>query len=412
MRSPLVLCPLALCLSAVPAAAQDTWPQWRGPDRTATLPGADWPQSLAEDRLTVRWTRELGPSYSTPIVGPRRVYVTETADEKREVVRALDRATGEQVWETGWAGAMGVPFFAASNGSWIRSTPILDEDRLYVAGMKDRLVCLDAADGATVWQVDFPAKFGTPEPTFGFVCSPLVDGEFLYVQAGGGLVKLAKRSGEVVWRSLDDGGGMDGSAFSSPLMATLAGRRQLLVQARTRLVGVDPETGQELWSRDIPAFRGMNIVTPVVVGDDGVFTSSYGGGSVLLEISAAGDGFTVREAWKSKLQGYMSTPVLVGGHLYLHLRNQRFACLDAATGAEAWISRDTFGKYWSLATNGAEILALDEKDELLLLAADPGELRILDRRTLGDGTAWAHVAVAGDQVYVRELDRLVAYRWQ
>src|SRR6185369_8092553 len=100
---------------------------------------------------------------------------------------------------------------------------------------------------------------------------------------GGGFVKLIKKTGEVVWRTLEDGGGMYGSAFSSPILATIHGVTQILVQTRQNLAGVDPETGKVLWSHPVKADRGMNILTPTVVGNR-VFTSSYGGGSVLFEI--------------------------------------------------------------------------------------------------------------------------------
>ncbi len=131
------------------------------------------------------WRAELGPSYSGPIVSGDRVFTTETKDKKLEVVTAFDRITGRQIWRVQWEGAMTVPFFAKSNGDWIRSTPALDGDRLYVAGMRDVLVCLDAGNGNEVWRKDLAKELGTPLPDFGFVCSPLVDGEAVYVQAGG-----------------------------------------------------------------------------------------------------------------------------------------------------------------------------------------------------------------------------------
>jgi outer membrane protein assembly factor BamB len=118
---------------------------------------------------------------------------------------------------------MKTPFFSARNGSWVRSTPAFDGERLYVAGMRDILVCLDAKTGKEVWRIDFVKKFGTPLPSFGFVASPLVLGEHIYVQAAASFVKIEKRTGKVVWRTLKDAGGMWGGVFSSPYPATVAG---------------------------------------------------------------------------------------------------------------------------------------------------------------------------------------------
>ena len=171
---------------------------------------------------------------------------------------------------------MTVPFFAKSNGDWIRATPACDGERLFVAGMRDLLVCLDARTGQERWRFDFVKKLEAPVPDFGCVCSPLVDGDAVYVQAGASVVKLHKQTGELLWRSLKDQGGMWGSVFSSPIIATLGGQRQLVVQTREKLAGLTLETGEVLWSQPVEAFRGMNILTPVV-HEDTVFTSAYGG---------------------------------------------------------------------------------------------------------------------------------------
>lgn len=386
-----------------------TWPQWRGPTRDATLSAEPWPSTLQKDRLELTWRKALGPSYSGPIVASDRVFVTETADAEREVVRALDLADGQELWRAEWQGAMKVPFFAASNGSWIRATPAYDGNSLYVAGMKDVLVCLDAKSGSERWRVDFVQRLGSPKPAFGFVSSPLVLDDAVYVQAGASFMKLDKASGDIVWRSLQDAGGMWGSAFSSPTYAELHGEGQLLVQTRTRLAGVSPIDGAVLWSEEIPAFRGMNILTPCVIGD-AVFTSSYGGRSRLLRCSKGVEKWQVEEAWTSKVQGYMSSPVVSGNFIFLHLRNQRLVCLDARSGEVMWTTRP-FGKYWSMIRNGDKILALDQRGELLLIRANPQQFELLDRRKVGTDS-WAHVAACGNRIFIRDLEALAVYRWQ
>ena len=402
------------CCAAHPVAAADSgepalWPQWRGPQRDAQVERRAWPESLAQDHLQLRWRRELAPSYSGPIVGEHSVFVTETRDQRTEVVRCLDRATGEERWRAEWEGSLTVPFFAASNGSWIRSTPAYDGERLYVAGMRDVLVCLDARTGDRLWIVDFPQVLGSPLPDFGFVSSPLLHGDDLYVQAGGAFVKLNKLSGELVWRSLEDGGGMYGSAFSSPDLAVFQGVPQLLVQTRSKLAGVDPERGTVLWEREITAFRGMNILTPTVIGDS-VFVSSYGGRSLLLTPELREGAWDVQESWTNKAQGYMSSPVVIADHIYLHLRNQRFVCLDARTGDSLWTTTP-FGKYWSMVANGDRILALDQRGELLLIRANPSQFELIDRRQIAEDS-WAHLAVCGEELFVRELEAISAYEWK
>lgn len=386
------------------------WNQWRGPTRDGQWGGPPWPARLSDGSLRLLWRVPLDPSYSGPIVADDLVFTTATKDREWEVVHALDRKTGKERWSARWKGSMTVPFFAASNGSWIRSTPAHDGESLYVAGMRDVLVCLDARSGKERWRVDFMKQFKTPLPAFGFVSSPLVDGDAVYVQAGASVVKLDRRSGKVVWRALEDGGGMYGSAFSSPVLADLAGRRQLVAQTRESLAGIDPGSGAVLWKQKVPAFRGMNILTPVVVGD-ALFTSTYQNKSWLFKIAAAGGRYSVAEGWSNRAQGYMSTPVVIGGHVYLHLQNQRFTCINLETGARTWTSKP-FGKYWSLIAQGDRILALDQRGVLLLIRANPKKFELLDETKVSDEETWAHLAVFGNELYVRGLKSLSAYRWQ
>ena len=254
------------------AAEPETWTQWRGPGRDCQLSPRTWPTDLSEDRLRQSFRVALGDSYSGPIVTADRVFVTETV-EKNESVRALNRFTGDEIWQVTWPASMKVPFLAAANGSWIRSTPVFADGRLFVASMEDFMVALDADNGRELWRKDFRKEFGTKNQSFGFACSPLVDQGHLFVQTGAGLLKLSCETGDIVWRALAEDGGMMGGAFSSPIIAEVAGKRQLVAQSRSKLLGVSLQTGEELWSVEVPAFRGMNILTPTVIGNQ-IFTSS------------------------------------------------------------------------------------------------------------------------------------------
>ena len=397
-------------LLATPVLAGD-WPQWRGPARNGQFSGPSWPTKLDTNHLQKTWEVKLGPSYSGPVVTGQRVFTTETRDKKLEVVRAFDRQSGKALWQVEWPGALSVPFFAKANGDWIRATPACDGDSLFVAGIRDVLVCLDVRDGRERWRVDFVKEFDAPLPDFGFVSSPALDETAVYVQAGASLVKVAKRDGKVLWRTLKDGGGMWGSVFSSPTFATFHGQRQLVVQTRAKLAGVNPDTGDVLWEQPVEAFRGMNILTPVA-HDDMLFTSTYGGKTIGFKVSRSNDRYSVSQVWQHKAQGYMTTPVVVGGVAYTHLKSQRAMAIEVATGKELWTSSESFGKYWSLVANGDRILALDQRGVLLSLRANPAKLELLDQRKLTAAETWAHLAVSDDQLFVRELNALSVWQWR
>lgn len=400
--------PLFVIVTASLGVEPDSWNQWRGPARDSHAANGAWPETLS-GKLEPVWQQSLSPSYSGPIVCGDLVITTETVDKKYERVTAYQLRSGELVWTTQWQGSMAVPFFAAANGDWIRSTPACTNSHLVVMGMRDVLLDLDPKTGQQRWRVDFPAELGSPLPSFGAVCSPLIDGDAVYVQTGGGVVKLNLADGGVLWQALPNGGGMASSgAFSSPVIASIAGQRQLVVQTREKLCGVDLDSGQVLWQQPIEAFRGMNILTPLVIGDR-VFTSAHSGRAQLFEITRANDRWQIEEVWSQNTQAYMSSPLVIGDAIYLHLKNQRVSALAVEEGTIRWTSRP-FGKYWSMVTNGNRILALDSDGMLRLIEPSDRELRIIDQVKVADDS-WAHLAVQDDLVIVRDLNALKVFRW-
>jgi outer membrane protein assembly factor BamB len=410
---------LAVFMATAPNEAKSgesgVWGQWRGPSRDGKVAGTGWPERLSGEYLAAGWRTPLSPGYSGPIVSADAVFVTETKDKSTEIVRALDRRTGKEIWNVSWAGAISVPFYAKSRGDWIRSTPAYDGKTLYVAGMRDMLVALDARTGRERWRVDFVSKYQLAVPDFGLICSPLVDGEFVFIQAANSLIKLKKSTGEIVWRTFEGRPGIESEgSFSSPVVATIGGQRQIVVQSRDYLAGIDLTSGNILWKQPVPSFRGMNILTPTVFGDS-IFTSSYQNKSwsynVARSVASPSATYGVTEAWSTNAAGYMSTPVIIGGHAYLHLGNQRFTCIDLKTGERTWTSTP-FGKYVSLVAQGDRILGLDERGILLLIQADPKEFRLIDQRQVSDDETWAHLAVAGDELFIRELRAVSSFRWR
>lgn len=382
------------------------WQNWRGPNRDGMLAGAIWPESIDEKSLRFVWSKPFGDSYSGPVLTSNAVFTTESQSGK-ERVYSVDRTNGEIKWKYEWDGSMTVPFFAARNGSWIRSTPATDGKTLFVGGIRDVLVALDCDSGTERWRVDF-GKMAGKVPDFGMACSPLVDGDHIYIQAGKGVYKLKATDGSVVWNALGDNGDMMSSgAFSSPVIQTLNGKRQLIVQTRAKLAGLDLTTGNADWSHDVAAFRGMNILTPTT-WDNAIFTSSYGGRSLLLDVP---NNESTKVRWDNKIEGYMSSPVIIDHYVYMHMKNKRFACMDLLTGKELWTTKP-FGEYWSMVSNGKQILALDQTGQLRLIAHNPSEFQLVSERKVAEEETWAHLAVAGNQIAVRSQKKLMLLDWK
>jgi hypothetical protein len=195
------------------------------------------------------------------------------------------------------------------------------------------------------------------------------------------------------------------------VLVTLAGKRQLVVHHPKLLAGVGPESGEVLWSQTVPAFRAGNVVTPTPF-KDGVLTSAFAGRTILFNVARKGKGFEAAAAWDNKAQAYMSSPVVVGDHVYMHLRNQRFTCLDLKAGEECWVTERSFGQYWSMVARKDRILALDQNGTLRLIKADPKRFELIDERKISDDETWAHLAVCGDEMFIREQHAIAAYRWR
>jgi outer membrane protein assembly factor BamB len=103
---------------------------------------------------------------------------------------------------------------------------------------------------------------------------------------------------------------------------------------------------------------------------------------------------------------------VIDGYAYLHRRDKYVSCVEIKTGTEKWKSPEAYGEYWSMVANGKQILALDQRGILYLLQADPQKMQVIDQRRISDAETWAHVAVCGNEVFIRELNAVAAYRWQ
>ena len=233
----------------------------------------------------------------------------------------------------------------------------------------------------------------------------------LYVQAGGGLIKVDPQNGKLLWSSLISNDAMNQSPFGSPRVYTFGDSEQLVSLGRTALVGTSLDNGNTLWEQKVPAFRGMNILTPTFVGS-GILTATYGGKAHLFEPTLTDDeSWLVEEKWNHKFQGYMSSPVVVDQYAYLHGRSGRLVCLDIHSGEIKWTSTESLGKYCSMVTNGEKVLALSSNGKLRLLAASPEKYEVLDSIKISKGETWAHIGLADNQVFIRALNSLNVYQW-
>lgn len=412
-NAPIVALLVLTCHGLVDAGQEmaDSWPQLRGPTRDGRFVGPTWPESLQGDRFKPLWRVALGPSYSGAVVSKDRVFVTETVDEKYEVVRALDRKTGHEIWKTRWEGYIKMKAYDERMGNWLKGTPTFDGESLFVSGARDVLVCLDAASGKERWRVDFAKRYGTPLPEYGFISSPLVVDGGVYVLAADSVVGVDKVTGKSLWRSVvrDKPGH---GAYSSAEFGVLHGRPQILASTIPAINGLDPRTGEVLWRKVIDS-QALGCILPPYVYGDGVFTSSRGSATGFYPITKSGEKFSVDQAWKNRLVAYYSYPVIIEDHAYMHLRNGRMACINLKTGEQSWISSERLGQSISTIVQGDRMLTLSSDGDLRLIRATPDKFDLIDERNVGNTSyTHAHLGMAGREVFVRELRSLVVFEWE
>ena len=269
------------------------WPQWRGPNRDGSAPSFTAPKTWPEN-LTQRWKVDIGLGYATPVVVGNRVYTFSRRDEN-EVVAALDAASGKQIWHAQYPAPYTLVKAAASHGMGPKSTPAFADGRLFTLGISGILSAFDAATGKLLWQKPAPAV----GPTFSTSQSPIVDRGLLIVHVGGnkegGLTAFDPATGNQRWVWNGDGPG-----YGSPVVAEIAGTRQVIVPTYQNLVGVSAETGELLWKRPFKARSDVNAITPLVSGET-VIASGVEVGVVAVRISKQGTQWSAEDAWLNEI---------------------------------------------------------------------------------------------------------------
>ena len=259
------------CLAAVPLDAED-WPQWRGADRDAVWRESGIVERFPDDGLVVKWRTPVRAGFAGPAVADGRVFVldyqetpgTRTMDG-RERLLALDEETGEVLWTRDWPATYRniVPVFATGP----RATPTVDGDRVHVLGAAGMLSCFDTATGDLLWQIDTVADYGVTVPVYGVAHSPLVEGDLLITLLGGEpdamVVAFDKTTGAEAWRAIDT---VSEAGYSSPIVTTAGGVRQLIVWHPAAVTSLDPATGGVWWQHDFRIASGLTIGTRSAVG--------------------------------------------------------------------------------------------------------------------------------------------------
>lgn len=404
--------------SQSPGQAPIDWPQWRGVNRDGVWREVGILTKLPAE-FEPRWTTPIGSGYSGPTVAAGRVYVTDRVDDEKETerVHCFEWKTGKRVWMHEYD----CPYVKVSYKAGPRCSVLIADGRAYSLGSMGNLFCFDAATGKVIWSEDLNVKYKIRMPIWGVAASPVIEGDLLIVPVWGrkdSLVAFDAKSGEEKWRALRDRGN-----YSAPIVIDHAGRRVLVLWTGDRVVGVDPKTGVELWahpfkSKNMP----LGVASPVLHGDK-IYITGFYDGSLMLRLDPKE--MAVHEVWRQRgrserateaLHSIISTPVLLGKHIYGVDSYGEFRCLQISDGKRIWEDRTAVPRArWAtihFVQHGDRTWMFNERGQLILAKLSPKGFEDLGRGQLikptinqlnrrGKGVCWSHPAFAYKHVFIR-----------
>jgi len=281
------------------------------------------------------------------------------------------------------------------------------QGKVVALGIGGVLSCLDAATGKVVWRKD---EFPKITPKFYTAMSPiLVDGmavAHLGGEGNGAIMAFDLESGDMKWKW-----DSEGPSYSSPVLTTVAGTKQLVEMTEKSVVGLAVADGKLLWQVAFPV-RGMayNAATPIVDADTVIYTGQ-GRGTRAVKIEKQGDGFAAKDLWSNAEIGVQyNTPVLKDGLLYGLSDKDVFFCLDAKTGQTAWTDTIKRGRnFAAIVDAGSVIIALPSNSELTVFKPGNKEYSELARIKVADTPTYAHPVIAGNRIFVKDQNTVAMF---
>jgi outer membrane protein assembly factor BamB len=388
--------------SHAPGAVRNYWTDFRGPNRDGVYQefavNTNWPAG----GLKPLWKQPIGLGWASFVVADGRAFTIEQR-RQQEVVTAYDVQTGRELWTHGY----NAEFRESMGGDGPRATPTWDAGRVYSLGATGELRVLDASSGRLIWSKNILSDNGAANIQWGMSAAPLIVDDKVVVQPGGkggkSIVAYNKATGAAVWKTLDDE-----ASYTSPMLVTLAGRRQILTVTASRVVGLAPENGALLWEYPWSNSASINVSQPVPLDSNHVFISAgYGKGAAMFEINGSGPNYSTRTVWENaSMKNKFNSSVLLNGHVY-GLDEGILTCVEAATGQRKWKGgRYGFGQL--LLANG-HLIVITEEGELVLVKAAPDKFTEVAKFQALNGRSWNVPVLAGGKLLVRNASEMACF---
>ena len=375
--------------------SESGWWTWRGPSGNNIAASSEFKQTVLS-RETVAWQTPVpGRGHSSPIVTDDAIYLTtaDTAAGTQSLLK-FDRRNGKLVWNE-LVHRGGLPKENHRKNTEASSSVAFDGQRVIATFYNSDALWASAysPDGKQVWQ----KSLGLYNPVlfkYGYAASPaiykdtaIIIGEF---DGPSFITAISLSSGEAVWRIERQ----SSPSFSSPIVANVSGRDQLLVSGQTQVMSYNPETGELLWSALATAVATCGTV---VWDDENVYASGGFPQSQTVAVRADGSGKIV---WQNIQKCYEQSMLCVDGHVYAVTDQGVAYCWRASDGETMW--RERLGGNYSSSPVlvGTTIHVFNEACDAFAFEASPKSYFSRGRGKLGD-EAFATPSVVGNTMYMR-----------
>lgn len=393
---------LPFCWVKIAPAQEAT--QWRGKDRDGIYDEKNLLTAWPANGPTLLWHYDnLGDGHASPsVVAHDRIFTAGATNGTGSVFAfTLD---GKTIWKTPYGDEWTESYPGA------RSTPLVNDGKIYLLSAMGKLICLGAEKGNLIWSVDILKDYDGRNIVWGITENLMIDGDKLFCTSGGiknNVIALNKNTGKLIWSSPGNG---EMSAYCSPLLIKLPARKLLVTMTQKSILGLDTETGKMLWSYNHENQYAVHANTPLYSKGMLYCVSGYGCGGVMLKLSA--DGSKVETAWKNTdLDSRMGGVVLMNGNIYgMGDKIRGLHCISWNTGKELAYDRMN-NKFGSIIAADGMLYVYDESGEVSLIEPTITGFKKISSFKIPYGSAqhWAHPVIENGRLYIRHGNALMVY---
>ena len=397
IRSALFCSLVVTCSSMVAAQEANDWRSWRGPNGNGVIENQNPPTEWSAQKNVVWKTPLPGRGHASPtVVGDKILLATADQAAQTQSVLALSRASGKKLWETVvHSGNLG-PQVHPKN-TYASQTVVSDGSRAFVVfsnGGKIWATALDL-DGKKLWQKS-TATYTSNRP-FGFGTSPtFADGKLFVTCVSNGdsyVLALNPANGDEIYRIQQP----KATSYSVPVVATVAGKRQLLMYGGQQVAGYNAETGEQLWRTPAP---WVTTCGTMVWDGDLVFASGGFPPQQTMAIRADGSGKIV---WQNPVKVYEQSMIVVDGYLYAQAEKGVVYCWRCSDGKEMWSARTRGPESASPVFAGGNLYFTNELGTTFVIEPNPKKFELVATNQLGS-SSFASMTILDNRIYTRVAD--------